>query len=116
MFPIVLSHPFIPHRRCWAFSIYLEAVAILPQLFMLQKQGGAESLTGHYILLLGLYRLFYILNWIYRYATEPHYMQVRAQPKICCPDARFTRGLIRTFGSSTPSRPLIANWPSRGYI
>lgn len=64
--------------RCWAFSIYLEAVAILPQLFMLQKQGGAESLTGHYILLLGLYRLFYILNWIYRYATEPHYMQVRA--------------------------------------
>lgn len=64
--------------RCWAFSIYLEAVAILPQLFMLQKQGGAESLTGHYILLLGLYRLFYILNWIYRYATEDHYMQVRA--------------------------------------
>jgi hypothetical protein len=60
-------------------------VAILPQLFMLQKQGGAESLTGHYILLLGLYRLFYILNWIYRYATEPHYMQVRAEPPNVCP-------------------------------
>lgn len=65
-----------PFEMCWAFSIYLESVAILPQLFMLQKQGGAESLTGHYILLLGLYRLFYILNWIYRYATEPHYMQL----------------------------------------
>jgi len=25
-------------EMCWAFSIYLEAVAILPQLFMLQKQ------------------------------------------------------------------------------
>merc|ERR1712139_736906 len=59
----------------WAFSIYLEAVAILPQLFMLQKQGGAESLTSHYILLLGLYRLFYLLNWVYRYNTEEHYMQ-----------------------------------------
>ena len=35
-----------PFEMCWAFSIYLEAVAILPQLFMLQKQGGAESLTG----------------------------------------------------------------------
>jgi len=65
-----------PFEMCWAFSIYLEAVAILPQLFMLQKQGGAESLTSHYILLLGLYRLFYLLNWVYRYATEEHYMQL----------------------------------------
>ena len=64
-----------PFEMCWAFSIYLEAVAILPQLFMLQKQGGAESLTSHYILLLGLYRLFYMLNWIYRYMTEDDYMQ-----------------------------------------
>uniref|UniRef100_A0A7S0LDA2 ER lumen protein-retaining receptor n=1 Tax=Coccolithus braarudii TaxID=221442 RepID=A0A7S0LDA2_9EUKA len=61
-------------EMCWAFSIYLEAVAILPQLFMLQKQGGAESLTSHYILLLGMYRLFYLLNWIYRYMTEDNYM------------------------------------------
>jgi len=65
-----------PFEMCWAFSIYLEAVAILPQLFMLQKQGGAESLTSHYILLLGLYRLFYLLNWVYRYNTEEHYMQL----------------------------------------
>ena len=36
-----------PFEMIWAFSIYLEAVAILPQLFMLQKQGGAESLTSH---------------------------------------------------------------------
>ena len=58
-----------------AFSIYLEAVAILPQLFMLQKQGGAENLTSHYVMLLGLYRLFYLFNWVYRYATEENYMQ-----------------------------------------
>ena len=30
-----------PFEMCWAFSIYLEAVAILPQLFMLRTQGGA---------------------------------------------------------------------------
>jgi len=59
----------------WAFSIYLEAVAILPQLFMLQKQGGSENLTSHYIFLLGMYRLFYLFNWVYRYATEDNYMQ-----------------------------------------
>ena len=27
----------------WAFSIYLEAVAILPQLFLLQKQGEVHA-------------------------------------------------------------------------
>ena len=41
-----------PYR--WAFSLYLEAVAVLPQLFMLQKQGGSENLTSHYIFLLGM--------------------------------------------------------------
>ena len=65
-----------PFEMIWAFSIYLEAVAILPQLFMLQKQGGAENLTSHYVMLLGLYRLFYLFNWVYRYATEENYMQV----------------------------------------
>jgi len=64
-----------PFEMVWAFSIYLEAVAILPQLFMLQKQGGSENLTSHYIFLLGMYRLLYLFNWIYRYATEPGYMQ-----------------------------------------
>lgn len=28
-----------PFEMVWAFSIYLEAVSILPQLFLLQKQG-----------------------------------------------------------------------------
>ena len=65
-----------PFEMVWAFSIYLEAVAILPQLFMLQKQGGAENLTSHYVMLRGLYRLFYLFNWVYRYATEENYMQV----------------------------------------
>lgn len=54
----------------WTFSIYLEAVAILPQLFMITKTGEAESITSHYLFFLGTYRAFYILNWIYRYYTE----------------------------------------------
>jgi hypothetical protein len=57
----------------WTFSIYLESVAILPQLFMVSKTGEAESITSHYLFALGSYRALYILNWIYRYATEVHY-------------------------------------------
>nr|KAJ0195496.1 hypothetical protein LSAT_V11C700366390 [Lactuca sativa] len=30
---------------CWAFSIYLEAVAILPQLVLLQRRGNIDNLT-----------------------------------------------------------------------
>lgn len=50
----------------WSFSIWLESVAILPQLFMIQRTGKAESMTTHYIFALGIYRVFYLLNWIYR--------------------------------------------------
>jgi hypothetical protein len=57
----------------WAFSIYLEALAILPQLIVLQRFGEVENLTGNYIFMLGLYRALYIANWIYRAKTEPHY-------------------------------------------
>lgn len=56
----------------WTFSIYLEAVAIMPQLFMLSKTGEAETITTHYLFFLGLYRALYIFNWAYRYAVEDH--------------------------------------------
>jgi len=54
----------------WSFSIFLESVAILPQLFMLQRTGEAETITTHYLAALGAYRALYIPNWIYRYWTE----------------------------------------------
>jgi ER lumen protein retaining receptor len=60
----------------WAFSIYLEAIAILPQLFMLQRTGEAETITTHYLFALGAYRALYIPNWIYRYVQD------RAFPEI----------------------------------
>ncbi|CAD6884226.1 unnamed protein product [Tilletia controversa] len=60
-----------PLYEClWATSIYLESVAILPQLFMLQRTGEAETITTHYIFALGAYRALYIPNWIWRFATE----------------------------------------------
>uniref|UniRef100_A0A915HM97 ER lumen protein-retaining receptor n=1 Tax=Romanomermis culicivorax TaxID=13658 RepID=A0A915HM97_ROMCU len=54
----------------WTFSIYLESVAILPQLFLLSKTGEAETITSHYLFALGSYRALYIFNWIYRYYME----------------------------------------------
>lgn len=56
----------------WSFSIWLESVAILPQLFMLQRTGEAETITTHYLFALGAYRGLYLLNWVYRYITEDY--------------------------------------------
>ncbi|KRX85671.1 ER lumen protein retaining receptor, partial [Trichinella sp. T6] len=67
---LLINHQFSVIEVLWAFSIYLESVAILPQLFMLSKTGEAETITSHYLFALGLYRALYILNWIYRYVNE----------------------------------------------
>jgi len=58
---------------CWSFSIYLEAIAIVPQLIVLQRFREVENLDGHYIFFLGAYRALYIVNWIYRSYYEPFY-------------------------------------------
>ena len=57
----------------WTFSIYLEAIAIIPQLIVLQRFREVENLDGHYIFFLGAYRGLYILNWIYRSYYEQYY-------------------------------------------
>ncbi|KAI8638465.1 ER lumen protein retaining receptor-domain-containing protein [Parasitella parasitica] len=57
----------------WSFSIWLESVTILPQLFMLQRTGEAETITTHYIFALGAYRTLYLFNWVYRYYFEEKY-------------------------------------------
>ncbi|KAK0639414.1 ER lumen protein retaining receptor [Cercophora newfieldiana] len=70
---ILLPYEYTVWEILWAFSIWLEAVAILPQLFMLQRTGEAETITTHYLFALGLYRALYIPNWVYRYLTESNH-------------------------------------------
>mmetsp|Transcript_55695 Transcript_55695/g.126551 ORF Transcript_55695/g.126551 Transcript_55695/m.126551 type:complete len:222 (+) Transcript_55695:147-812(+) len=69
----VVSMSLDPVELLWTFSIYLEALAIVPQLICLQRFREVENLDGHYIFLLGAYRGLYILNWVYRSYYEPYY-------------------------------------------
>ncbi|KAM0947055.1 putative ER lumen protein retaining receptor [Dioscorea sansibarensis] len=71
---LFINEKFTFKEVMWAFSLYLEAVAILPQLVLLQRTRNIDNLTGQYVFLLGAYRALYILNWIYRYSTEPNYV------------------------------------------
>ncbi|KAL8538336.1 hypothetical protein ACS0TY_000356 [Phlomoides rotata] len=69
---LLVHHSFTTMEILWTFSLYLEAVAILPQLILLQRTKNIDNLTGNYVFLLGAYRAFYLLNWIYRFFTELH--------------------------------------------
>lgn len=72
---LLINHELSFTEVLWTFSIYLEAVAILPQLVLLQRTKNVDNLTGNYVFALGAYRGLYLLNWVYRYMTEPGYKQ-----------------------------------------
>ncbi|XP_077234879.1 ER lumen protein-retaining receptor-like isoform X1 [Tasmannia lanceolata] len=51
---LMINHAFTVTEVLWTFSLYLEAVSILPQLVLLQKSRNIDNLTGNYVFLLGL--------------------------------------------------------------
>merc|ERR1712071_207111 len=53
----------------WTYSMYLESVALIPQLYMFQKQknGVVELLTAHFVAALGFGRMLELAFWIYSY-------------------------------------------------
>jgi ER lumen protein retaining receptor len=53
----------------WTYAMYLESTALIPQLYMFQKQssGVVELLTAHFVAALGFGRLMEFFFWIYSY-------------------------------------------------
>lgn len=70
---LLVQYSFDVVELLWTFSIFLESIAIVPQIVMLQRDGEVENLTSHYVFFMGAYRALYILNWIYRSYFEPYY-------------------------------------------
>uniref|UniRef100_A0A803L213 ER lumen protein-retaining receptor n=1 Tax=Chenopodium quinoa TaxID=63459 RepID=A0A803L213_CHEQI len=52
---LLLHNEFTLMDVLWTFSLYLEAVAILPQLVLLQHSRNIDNLTGNYVFLLGYF-------------------------------------------------------------
>ena len=73
----------------WTYAMYLESAALIPQLFMFQKQtsGVVELLTAHFVAALGFGRVMEFMFWVYSYhelATSagsklPGYLALLAQ-------------------------------------
>jgi ER lumen protein retaining receptor len=64
----LLAHPSTKHwllnRVLWALCVYLEAISVLPQLRMLQREPVVEAYTSHYVFALGLARFFSCAHWV----------------------------------------------------
>ena len=56
----------------WSYSLWLEAVAFVPQIIIIYKMKTVENITSHYIGALGCYRFFYLLGWGYRFVMGHH--------------------------------------------
>lgn len=60
---LIFHQKFTLYGLFWAFSIWLESMAILPQLYMIAKFENVENITAHFVLFLGFYRIFYVMHW-----------------------------------------------------
>lgn len=57
----------------WAYSIVLESACVLPQLLLLRQTTVPTVIDSYYLVTLGSYRAFYILNWLVRGFGAEHY-------------------------------------------
>lgn len=76
LIPFALVMTLLIHRDwtwwglTWSFSLWLESVAVFPQINIVARTNGVFKYTAHYLAALGSYRFFYILLWIYRYVKN----------------------------------------------
>lgn len=65
----------------WKFSIYLESVAVLPQIVLLTRTQNIDNLTGNYIFLLGCVAV--VVRFVIQYESRVLQVCVR---RVQCAD------------------------------
>lgn len=63
----LIFHPnlnnFLPSDIAWAFALYLESVAVLPQLFQFMKEGKAQPHTSHFLFAQAVAKVLSFIFW-----------------------------------------------------
>lgn len=59
-----------PYKYFFSFSLWLESLAIVPQLQIVYKKREVEVITATYMALCGVYRIIYMVNWIYGFVYK----------------------------------------------
>uniref|UniRef100_A0A0G4G723 ER lumen protein-retaining receptor n=1 Tax=Chromera velia CCMP2878 TaxID=1169474 RepID=A0A0G4G723_9ALVE len=80
--PVALVLAFFVHpgHHWWtvqilvAFTMYVEAGALIPQLYLMRKMIEIEPLTSHYVAMLVLSRVVRMLFWVQLYYQGEHFV------------------------------------------
>merc|ERR1719510_2738130 len=76
---ILLTNDYSLLEILWTFSEFIEGFAMVPQyIFCYRERAGRDWGTSLYVILLGGYRVFYALNWIYKKIQMPHYSDIQS--------------------------------------
>ena len=67
----------------WTISLFVESVAIIPQLYMIQNLKFADNITSHYVMCSGLYRVFYVIHWCLLYIRPQAKTKILPVAWIC---------------------------------
>lgn len=59
-----------------AFSMYMEAIAMLPQLWLMRKMHEVEPLTSHYVGLLVIARMIRMVFWVKLFILGEHFVEL----------------------------------------
>jgi len=62
--------------RLVAFTMYLEALGMIPQLWLMRKTTYVEPLTSHYVLLIVVSRLCRMIFWGVLFFRGEHFLQL----------------------------------------
>ncbi|XP_014209834.1 ER lumen protein-retaining receptor 1-A [Copidosoma floridanum] len=100
----------------WIFSIYLEAVAIIPQLYICLKAKKIENPVFYYIVLLALYKTLYVtfeMSFLYNYGFVLDVISVAAginqlffySAFFCLKKCENNEGIYRDLGILKEEQP-----------
>jgi len=70
----------------WTFALYLESVAMFPQIYLFSKKGGEiETFTSHFVASQALSRFFALVFWLFSYheLNEAHSKSWSLMPSYC---------------------------------
>lgn len=65
VFALFLNERLETLQSLWTFGSLLEAVAIVPQVYLVSKSKLVDSIVVSYVACLGLYRGCYLTHWLY---------------------------------------------------
>merc|ERR1712008_289965 len=77
---LLLTNEYSVLEILWTFSEFIEGFAMVPQYIFCYREriGNRDWGTSLYVVLLGGYRVFYALNWIYKKIVMPQYSDVQS--------------------------------------